>query len=103
MHSTRKRGLVERTPSVRIRDVRKAGLLAGTSVTLRPLDHPEAVCLIWRETSFGGARAYFRCPDCFQGTETLYAAPFLACRRCHRLAYRTENLTALWRKNEKLY
>jgi hypothetical protein len=100
-----KRRIVEATPSIHIREVRKAGAVPGMeSVSMRAKDgFNEAVRLIWHETSFGGKRAYFECPHCFRGTETLYAAPFLACRKCHGLAYRSENLTKLWRKNEKLH
>jgi hypothetical protein len=39
---------------------------------------------------------------CFGAVEVLYRAPYLACKRCHGLAYRTENLTPLWRRREKL-
>jgi hypothetical protein len=96
-----KRRIVETTPSFHIREVRESGAFPGMeSVTLRA--GAWNVRLVWHDTSFGGKRAYFQCPDCFSGTETLYAAPLLACRQCHRLAYRTENLTKLWRKNEKL-
>jgi hypothetical protein len=100
-----RRRTVEAMPLVHIRDLRKAGLLPGTeTVSIRAGNHfNECARLIWRETSFGGQRAYFQCLDCFRGTETLYVAPYLACRQCHRLAYRTENLTRLWRKNEKLH
>jgi hypothetical protein len=31
-----------------------------------------------------------------------YSTTFFACRACHGLAYRTENLTPLWRKKERL-
>lgn len=58
--------------------------------------------LIWRETPVGGQRAYFQCPRCFKGAELLYSTTFFACRACHGLAYRTENLTPLWRKKERL-
>jgi hypothetical protein len=103
-----KRRLIEGTPSIHIREVRKAGVLPGMeTVSIRAGTHfNEGARLIWRETSFGGQRdgkrAYFECSHCFRGTETLYAAPYLACRKCHGLAYRVENLTPLWRKREKL-
>ena len=51
---------------------------------------------------FGGRRAYFLCPECRARVESLYAAPYLACRSCHHLAYQSENLTPLWRKSGKL-
>ena len=98
-----KRRLVEATPSIHIQDLCKAGLRPGAeSCRLRAKDRHEVIPLIWRDMHFGGKRVYFRCPCCFRGAEVLYAAPFFACRRCHRLAYRAENLTLLWRKNERL-
>jgi hypothetical protein len=100
----RERRLVERTASIHVREVRKSGMLPGAeAVSIRLGDHPaEGVQLIWRDTPFGGKRAYFRCPHCLKGAEILYAAPYLACKACHNLAYRGENLTPLWRRSEKL-
>lgn len=100
----RKRRLVERTASIHIREVRKSGLLPGAeAISIRAGSHPaEVVQLIWRDAHFGGTRAYFRCPDCFKGAEILYAAPHLACKMCHGLAHRIENMTPLQRKSEKL-
>ncbi len=101
---TDKRKIVEGTLSIHIRKVRKAGVLPGTgSILLRTDDHiTKRVGLIWRETPVGGRRAYFECPRCFKGAEILYGVSFFACRACHGLAYRTENLTRLWRKKERL-
>jgi hypothetical protein len=98
-----KRKTVEAMPSIHIREVRKAGAIPGIeSVLLRNGGLSEGVGLIWRDTSFGGQRAYFQCPLCFRSADSLYASPYLACRQCHGLAYHSENLTKLWRKNEKL-
>ena len=102
---TGKRKIVEVTLSIHVRKVRKAGVLSGAEcVMLRAEDRfTERVRLIWRDTPFGGRRTYFQCPRCFKGAEILfYSATFLACRKCHELAYRSENLTPLWRKCEKL-
>ena len=99
-----RRRLVEQTPSIHVREVREAGILPGTAgVMLRVGDRfAERLHLIWRNTPFGGRRAYFQCPRCFKGAEILYGVSFFACRACHGLAYRTENLTPLRRKKERL-
>ncbi len=98
-----KRRLVERTSKIHIKEVRNAGLPDGSSAVRIPAGagFSESVRLIWRATPFGGRRVYFACPVCEAGAEILYAAPYLACRKCHNLAYRLENMTPLWRKNEK--
>jgi hypothetical protein len=97
-----KRRLVERTSNIHIKGVRKAGLTDDVAAIHIP-GFSENVRLIWRDTPFGGRRAYFACPVCEAGAEILYVAPYLACRKCHNLAYRLENLTPLWRKQKKLH
>jgi hypothetical protein len=73
------------------------------TVSLRAGDRQaRSVRITWTETHFGGRRAYFACPECSARANILYAASYLACRKCHELAYRSENLTKLWRKNERL-
>jgi hypothetical protein len=42
---------------------------------------------------FGGVRTYFCCPECGRRCDLLYSHPHIACRRCHRLAYASENKT----------
>ena len=96
----RNRRIVEATLSVHIRDVRKAGFLTKGVEALRL--NGLHVRINWRAAPFGGRRAYFFCPECTARVEILYTEPYLACRCCHNLAYRTENLTPLWRKNAKL-
>jgi hypothetical protein len=99
-----KRKIVDGMLSMHIREVRKAGAdPAVASIFVHPSDGiTERVRLIWRDTPFGGQRAYFECPRCLKGAEILYSASFMACRRCHGLAHRIENMTPMWRKNEKL-
>jgi hypothetical protein len=99
-----RRRLVEQTPLIHVREVREAGILPGTEcVMVRAGDRfAERLHLMWRNTPLGGRRAYFECPRCFKGAEILYSMTFFACRACHGLAYRTENLTPLWRKKERL-
>jgi hypothetical protein len=99
-----RRGLVEQTPSIHVREVREAGILPGTECVMVCAGDrfAERLRLMWRNTPFGGQRAYFQCPRCFKGAEILYSTTFFACRACHNLAYRIENLTPLWRKSKKL-
>jgi hypothetical protein len=99
----RKRRVVEGIRSIHIRHVRDAGLIKPATEAVRLGTHGEfGVRIVWMAAPFGGRRAYFACPQCSGRADILYAAPDLACRRCHRLAYWTENQTSLWRKNEKL-
>jgi len=93
-----RRRLVENTRSFHIRDMTWSLTNGVETVHLDDIH----VQIAWRATPFGGKRAYFVCPECLRRTETLYRAPHPACRKCHRLAYRSENLTPLWRRNEKL-
>ena len=92
------RQLIDNTRSIHIRDVQ--GGLANGAETIQLDD--AAIQIAWTATRLGGKRAYLICPMCASRVAALYAAPNLACRRCHRLAYRSENLTSLWRRNEKL-
>jgi hypothetical protein len=56
---------------------------------------------------FGGARAWFRCPQCFRRSLVLYlrgGAPF-RCRHCARVSYTSQSEDAMartWRKQRKL-
>lgn len=40
-----------------------------------------------------GERYYFRCPYCSTRTSRLYFCRYLACRKCHNLAYFTQNMS----------
>ncbi len=45
---------------------------------------------------FGGARAWFLCPDCGARVGTLFVRrQVLSCRACHGLAYRSQSLGAM--------
>ena len=96
----RTRRFVEATDSVHIREVRDARFFTKGVAAIRVDGFP--VLIDWRTTPFGGSRAYFLCPECSGRVEILYVAPHFACRRCHHLAYRSENQTPLWRKSAKL-
>ncbi len=97
--------LVEQTPQIHVRQIREAGVThQHDAVSLRGCDGSvQSVRILWRTANLGGFRAYFVCPSCFGSAMILYAADHhLACRKCHGLAYGSENLTKLWRKGEKL-
>jgi hypothetical protein len=101
-----KKGLVERTASVNIRELRRAEHLAPGAarvVLIRKDLEREAVAVAWINARLGGRRAYFVCPGCDRRAEILYCAPWLACRKCHGLAYRSENLTPIERKRQRLH
>src|SRR6185503_5117038 len=50
----------------------------------------------------GGFRTYFCCPGCGRHCDLLYLCPNLACRRCHRLAFASENETPVSRDLRRL-
>ena len=96
----KRKRIVEATRSIHIRELQRAGLSTKGVETVRVGQF--RVQLGWTMPHLGGRRAYFLCPECSARVEILYAVHFLACRRCLHLAYRTENLTPLWRKSKKL-
>jgi len=53
----------------------------------QPLEYP--VYLDWTLCTYGGRRAWFRCPGqgCGRRVAILYGGSIFACRHCHRLAY----------------
>ena len=93
----RQRCIVEATRSIHVRELRSAGLLTKGVETIRAGQF--RVQLAWTMPHFGGRRAYFLCPECRARVESLYAAPYLACRSSHHLAYQSENSNALVRSN----
>lgn len=101
-----KKGLVERRGRADIRELRKAGHLAPIAarvMLIRKDREREAVAVAWIDARFGGQRPYFVCPGCECRSEILYCAPWFACRKCHGLAYRSENLTPIERKRQRLH
>lgn len=56
-------------------------------------DHTYPVQIEWTPCHLGGARPWFLCParDCGKRVAVLYGGEIFACRRCHRLAYPSEN------------
>ena len=83
-----KRRTIEETPSFSIRELRGAGLLEEGVETLQLSSHGEGhIQIAWIAGPAGGQRAHFVCPDCSKQVEILYAAPHLACRRCHNLDF----------------
>ena len=55
-----------------------------------PMTYP--VQLDWTACTFGGRRAWWRCPavGCGRRVGVLYGGRVFACRHCHRLAYRCQ-------------
>jgi hypothetical protein len=45
---------------------------------------------VFSPTRFGGWRAWFRCPGCFQGCRVLYGVNSLHCRKCRGLKYQSQ-------------
>jgi hypothetical protein len=83
-----KRRTIDETPSFSIRELRGAGLLEEGVEALHLSGHGEGhIQIAWIADSTGGQRAHFVCPDCSKQVEILYAAPHLACRRCHDLDF----------------
>jgi len=83
-----KRRTIDKTPSFSIRELRGAGLLEEGVETLHLGGHGEGhIQIAWIAGPAGGQRAHFVCPDCSKQVEILYAAPHLACRRCHSLDF----------------
>jgi hypothetical protein len=58
--------------------------------TRRPWPARGAVHSVFSPTRFGGWRAWFRCPGCFQGCRVLYGVNSLRCRKCRRLKYQSQ-------------
>lgn len=52
-----------------------------------------SVRLTWTPCHFGGQRPWFRCPvsGCGRRVAVLYGGAIFACRRCHQLAYPSQN------------
>lgn len=94
MGAKARRGLVEAVPRIDVREMRRAGFVvvgdraivvsSDAGVTQIDLVHIERPVI-------GGQRTYLVCPTCRQRADLLYRAPHLACRKCHRLGYASEN------------
>lgn len=70
---------------------------------------PESPCFIslsWMPCHFGGKRPFFICPGCNQQAAILYNRNCFACRRCHRLTYRSQRRLFdgdhAWRQSERI-
>src|ERR1700730_8364230 len=91
-----RRGLVEQTPTIDIRRLKRDGRVGPDDavVTLRTVANGQSyrIRLTHLERPiFGGVRTHFLCPACNRRCDLLYLRPNLACRVCHRLAYVSEN------------
>jgi hypothetical protein len=88
-----RRRIVEETPRVDVRLLRRQGLLSvrQPSIRVEGVD----VGLMWVPWGFteGGERPWFECPLCQHRVLLLYQAPPLGCRECLDLAYAAQNLS----------
>lgn len=66
----------------------------GAVVTYRGIE--QTLRLTWTACHYGGKRAWWLCPvpGCGRRVAVLYAGRALACRHCHRLAYKSQRETA---------
>jgi len=68
-------------------------------------DVEERVLLTSTACNYGGSRTWFLCPKCLRRVAVLYGGAYFRCRRCHNLAYRSQNESdhaRLFRKARKL-
>ena len=94
------RNLVERTPCIDIRALKRNGQIATgeTSVMLCLVSDGQTARIRLANLErpvLGGVRTYFCCPSCDRRCDLLYTHPHIACRRCHAIGYASENET--WR------
>ena len=70
------------------------------------IDKCYPVDIDWTPCNFGGWRPWFCCPHCYGRVVKLYiGSSGLGCRKCYRMTYastRTDAVTRVWRKQEKL-
>ena len=87
-----------------IRELRRKGRLLPDALPLDVAGHAVTVQIMTRTRGqIAGARRYFVCPTCSRACELLYrSGPRIACRKCLKLAYSTENMTPTQRRTHKL-
>ena len=98
------KALVEHTPAIDIRELRRDGHITPgqRAISFRtPSGQNDGASISFIPCHLGGARPVFHCPDCHRRAFVLYAAPHLACRKCHDLAYASENEGAMDRRLRK--
>jgi hypothetical protein len=91
-----RRHLVERSHAIDVRRMKRNGQIRSdeTAITLCAIagGGSSRIRLAHLERPvFGGVRTYFCCPACDRRCDLLYSRPSIACRRCHNLAYASEN------------
>ena len=100
-----RRHLVERTHSVDIRTLKRNGQIAPgeTAILVCFNGRSDRIRLVHLDRPvFGGFRTHFCCPGCDRRCDLLYARPNFACRRCHRLAFTSENESRSYRALRQL-
>jgi hypothetical protein len=95
-----RRHLIERTHSIDIRQLKRNGQIgAGAAFIMLSLVGGGHSCTIrlahLERPVIGGVRTYFCCPSCDRRCDLLYSHPHIACRRCHKLAFASENETRM--------
>ena len=82
---------VERRSVIRVRDCHLSRDHVAVSASVDGV--PTVVAVDWTACNYGGARPWFRCPDCGTRRQNLYAgsAGRLSCRECLNLAYWSQN------------
>lgn len=85
-----------------VADAREVSLVY-TSTTLdgRREEHRPRITVEWTPCTFGGRRAWFRCPRCGRRCAVVYVRRTTACRGCHRLAYASQREDASQRAHRR--
>jgi hypothetical protein len=61
---------------------------------IKPKTVEQQVSIVWTPCHLGGRRPWLRCPQCEERAAILYGAgEFFTCRRCHGLAYASQQET----------
>lgn len=79
---------------VDVRELAREGTFAPPGVAGVVVECDGQRCLVpldWTPCTYGGSRPWWRCPCCLRRVAVLYVGRgALACRQCHRLAYRCQ-------------
>ncbi len=99
---------VEGTPSIDIRQLRRAGQIPGNAASVRVRHDDGSDITVWLAQRThgqlnGGTRLYFVCPQCQRNCERLCAGSGrLGCWRCAQLWYAGQNFSASQRTTNRI-
>ena len=96
-----RRSCVEQSKSLDVREMRREGLIADRQPS--KVIGPTSVRITWLECHFGSERPLWLCPRCDRAAYIIYDRNGVACRRCHGLAYASENMTHHARELKKAF